>query len=305
MPSESRRVRERVRAPSSARRAQAPTRGSVRRHRGEHRQRVGRGRRGAAGEAGAEVGGLHRARSAAGGDHVRRRPRARPSRAASAYAGARASGVPAHHADEVPRVRSTRPARRRSRGRAAPRPACRRTVERPLRPGVGASVERCVGSRRRRRARRGSRGRSGRRRPAPPSSAGSTSPPSPSTLASRRPRTCNRGTAAPRTWHRRSASPRRCRSSRRSRQPRIERAPAPSRRSSSSRVSTSHEPAAAASTGANLVQNACAIRSPNSSCSSTSSSPLERNHVHTLVQSRSRKSRPPGCRPGRRPGAGR
>ena len=106
--------------------------------------------------AGAEVGGLHRARSATGGDHGVA-PSAWPRWAAATYAGVpRSASVAAHHADQVAGRGPTPPARRRSRGRAASRPARRRVVAvAATRRTRGRRA--CDGSGWRRRARRGSR----------------------------------------------------------------------------------------------------------------------------------------------------
>ena len=113
---------------SRAARAQSSTDGPERRHLGQHGDAPRRGveavRRGSA-----EVGRLHRARTATGGDHVAwRRARGRGGRRRRTPASPRSGGVAAHHADQVLRPARYQPRRapRRSRGRAAPAPARRR-----------------------------------------------------------------------------------------------------------------------------------------------------------------------------------
>ena len=275
-----------------ARRRPGLDRRAERRHRGRAAPGPRRGRSGPAGEPGAEVGRLHRARAAAGRDHEPRAERG-PSRAASAYAGSpRWSACPPITPTRCrPRTQLGR-ARGRSRGRAAPGRAGVRPPA--LRPGVGAGVEAS-----------GTRGvvqlvggveRVGRRRPAARPAAARAPP-----RLDRRRRRGERAAEERRAGDLAAGASASLRSTRQ-----------PPARSGWRRGQPPVEllerldvdDAAAGASARAATQKACAISSPNSSCSSTSS-PRARNQVHTLAQSRIRKSIPAGCRRGRRSAAGR
>ena len=237
---------------------------------------------------------------AAGGDDVAATPSAWPSRAASAYAALAALAGRA------------RPSRRPATARRDPRGerdvdgvVVQRLGQRVVAVGAAAGTRRRRGrrgtsrSRRCRRARRRCRAigavgvdrHAGQRRAAPARRRAGPTP-------RRRRRRCSRGTSAAATEAPRSIDPALGQvEPDAAASPPSRSRPRPAVRSRSARESTSttrprvcltpHDATAGRPDG----QNACAISSPNSSCSSTSS-PRARNQVQTLVQSRSRKSMP-------------